>query len=68
MADPAYKKIEIVGTSSESFSAATANAVAEASKTLHNIRWFEVVEQRGRVADGAVAEYQTTIRVGFRLD
>ena len=68
MADPIYKKIEVVGTSTESFSAAAANAVAKASETMHNLRWFEVIEERGRVDGGKVAEYQTTITVGFRLD
>jgi dodecin len=68
VADPVYKKIEVVGTSSESFSQATANAVARASETIRNLSWFEVVEQRGNVADGVIQQYQVTLRIGFRLD
>jgi flavin-binding protein dodecin len=63
-----YKKLEIVGTSPVSFAEAVKDAIAEAGKTVRNIDWFEVVESRGRVANGAVAEFQVTIKVGFRLD
>ena len=67
MAD-VYKKIELVGTSSESFSDAASNAIAKANESLRNMAWFEVVEQRGRVADGKIAEYQVTVKVGFRVE
>ena len=68
MSTHAYKKIEIVGTSPKSFAEAAANAVAKAAQTLHNLDWFEVVEQRGRIADGKVSEYQVTVKIGVRLD
>jgi len=63
-----YKKVEVVGTSTVSFSEAVKSAVAEASKTIRNMSWFEVVEQRGRIQDGAVAEFQVTIKIGFKVD
>ena len=66
--DATYKKIELVGKSPKSFSEAVANAVNKAAKTLHNLDWFEVVEQRGRIVDGKVSEYQVTVKIGFRLD
>ena len=68
MADPIYKKIELVGTSSESFSEAASNAIAKAAETLHNLSWFEVVEHRGSIADGKIQQYQVTVRIGFRVD
>ena len=68
MADPVFKKIQLVGTSTESFSDATAKAVAKASETLRNMSWFEVVEQRGSIADGAIRQYQVTINIGFRVE
>ena len=37
MADPTFKKIELVGTSSESFSAAAANAIAKAKVPMRMI-------------------------------
>ncbi|HPA50244.1 MAG TPA: dodecin family protein [Thermoanaerobaculia bacterium] len=63
-----YKKVELVGTSPVSFAEAVKAAVEEASKTVRHMDWFEVVEQRGRVHDGKVAEFQVTIRVGFKLE
>jgi flavin-binding protein dodecin len=63
-----YKKIEIVGTSPVSFAEATKAAVEEASKTIRNMSWFEVAEQRGAVKDGKVLEFQVTLRIGFRIE
>ena len=63
-----YKMTEIVGSSSEGFDAATKLAVERASKTIRNIGWFEVKEQRGLVKDRKVSEFQVRIEIGFRLD
>lgn len=63
-----YKKIEIVGTSAVSASEAVKAAVNEAARTVRHMSWFEVVETRGRIVDGSVAEFQVTIRIGFKLD
>ncbi|WP_298442358.1 dodecin [uncultured Ferrimonas sp.] len=60
-----YEKIELTGSSTLSSDDAIANAIASASKTHHNLRWFEVVESRGHVVDGTVAHWQVTIKVGF---
>lgn len=68
MADAVFKKIELVGTSTKSLSEAVANAVAKAAQTERNLSWFEVVEQRGRIVDGKVHEYQVTVRLGARLE
>ncbi len=63
-----YKKIEVVGTSPTSFAEATRAAIAEASKTIRKMSWFEVVEQRGAIQDGKVSEFQVTLRVGFKIE
>lgn len=63
-----YKVTEIVGTSPVSFAEAVKNAVAEAGKTVRHMDWFEVVEQRGRVANGKVEEFQVVIKIGFKLE
>lgn len=68
MADPTYKKVEIVGTSTQSLSDAVNNAIAKASQTLHHLNWFEIVEQRGSISDGKVQQFQVTIKVGFRVE
>lgn len=63
-----YKKIEIVGTSPVSFAEAVREAVKDASKTVRHMDWFEVAEMRGRLKDGQVAEFQVTLRLGFKLE
>ena len=63
-----YKKIELVGTSPVSFAEAVKAAIEEASKSIRHMNWFEVVEQRGFIKDGRVAEFQVTVRVGFKIE
>ena len=63
-----YKLMEIVGTSPTSFAEAARAAIADASKTIRHMDWFEVVEQRGRIADGKVQEFQVTLKVGFKIE
>ena len=63
-----YKIVEIVGTSPVSFAEAVKAGVAEASKTIRRMDWFEVVEERGRIVDGAVQEFQVTMKVGFKIE
>jgi hypothetical protein len=63
-----YKLVELVGTSAIGFDDAVKNAVAEAAQSLRHLDWFEVVEQRGMLKDGAVREYQAVIKVGFKLE
>lgn len=68
MSEHVYKKVELTGSSPKGIEDAIANAVARANKTLHNMRWFEVVDVRGHVADGTIAHWQVTIKVGFTLE
>ena len=66
--DRTYKVTEVVGTSTESIDMAIRNGVSKASQTLRNLNWFEVTELRGHLKDGAVAHFQVTMKVGFRLE
>lgn len=68
MTDHVYKHVELTGSSSKGSDDAVRVALAKASKTLRNIRWFQVVETRGHVENGAVAHWQVTIKVGFSLE
>ncbi|MBZ5545848.1 MAG: dodecin family protein [Acidobacteriia bacterium] len=63
-----YKVTEIVGTSPVSFAEAVKAGVAEAAKTIRKMDWFEVVEERGRIADGKVQEFQVMLKIGFKLE
>jgi dodecin len=68
MSDSIYSVSEIVGTSAESIDDAINGAVERASKTLHNLDWFEVSGIRGRIEDNQRCHFQVTLKVGFRLD
>jgi len=67
MTDHVYKHIEITGSSTRSQQDAIQNAVARASKTVDNMRWFEVVESRGHIEKDQVSHWQVTIKIGFTL-
>jgi dodecin len=68
MSDHIYKKIELVGSSSEGIEQAVNNAVAKAARSVRNMRWFEVAEIRGQIEDEKVAHWQVTVKIGFTLD
>jgi hypothetical protein len=63
-----YKLIELVGSSPTSTDDAIRNAIRKASATVKHIDWFQVIETRGHVADGNVAHFQVTLKVGFRIE
>lgn len=67
MSDHTYKMIKLAGSSPDSIEAAIQNAIAKAGETLENLRWFEVEEMRGHIADGKVDHYQVVLQVGFTL-
>jgi flavin-binding protein dodecin len=68
MSDHTYRVTEIVGSSPESLQKAIRNGVERAGQTLRNLEWFEVTQIRGQIVDGAVAQFQVGLKVGFRLD
>lgn len=68
MGDHVYKSTELTGSSTKSIDDAVRTAIERASKTLRDIRWFEVMDTRGHVKDGKVAHWQVTVKVGFTLD
>ncbi len=68
MAEHIYSISEIVGSSPDSIDDAIRGAVGRASKTLHNLDWFEVTGLRGRIDEDGQCHFQVTLKVGFRLD
>lgn len=67
MSDHVYKVIEVVGTSEVSIHEAVRHAISRASKTVHNLQWFEVKDIRGAIHNGE-PHFQVEVRIGFRLD
>ena len=68
MSENVYSVSEIVGTSTESIDDAIRGAIGRASKTLHNLDWFQVSDVRGRIEEQGRCRFQVTLKVGFRLD
>jgi len=68
MTDHVYKTIELAGTSSVSIEDAVTNAIAKAGATIRMMRWFEIIETRGAIQDDKVAQWQVSLKVGFRLE
>ncbi len=68
MSNHVYKYIELVGSSTESIEDAVQNALNRASRTLRNLRWFEVIQVRGHIEENKVAHWQVHLKVGFTLE
>lgn len=68
MAEHVYKSVELTGSSMASSDEAIRNAIERASKTIRDIRWFQVTDVRGHVENGKVAHWQVTLKVGFTLE
>jgi flavin-binding protein dodecin len=68
MPEHIYKTVELTGSSDVGTDDAIQRAIARASKTLHNLRWFEVTQVRGHIEDDNVAHWQVTLKVGFTLE
>jgi flavin-binding protein dodecin len=66
--DHVYKILDLVGSSEKGIDDAIRNAIMRASKTIRDMKWFEVVQTRGHIENGKVAHYQVTLRVGFTLE
>ena len=63
-----YKVIELAGTSTTTMEEAIQNALSRASKTLRNMRWFQVVETRGRIENEKIARWEVVLKIGFALE
>ena len=63
-----YKVIELAGTSTTTMEDAIQNALSRASKTLRNMRWFQVVETRGRIENEKIGRWEVVLKIGFALE
>jgi len=68
MSDHVYKLLELTGSSPVSIEDAVQKAIAKANETVRNIHWFVITETRGHVANGAVAHWQVSLKIGFTLE
>ena len=63
-----FKKITLIGTSSESFDKAADDAIERAEATLDNLKWVEVEELGVEIASVDGREYQAEVVVAFELE
>jgi flavin-binding protein dodecin len=66
--DHIYRVIELAGTSEKSIEDAAAAAITRANKTIRNLRWFEILQIRGHIEEGAIDHFQVTLKVGFTME
>ena len=64
--DSTYKVIQLIGSSSESWEKAAANAIEKAAKSLRDLRIAEVLEMDMQIEDGKVIAYRTKIKISFK--
>jgi flavin-binding protein dodecin len=63
-----YKVIQLIGSSSESWEKAAANAIEKAAETLRDLRIAEVVEMDLQIENGKVVAYRTKLMVSFKYE
>lgn len=68
MTNHVYKSLELTGSSTKSSDDAIRTAIARASRSMRNIKWFQVTDTRGYVEGSEVAHWQVTVKVGFTLE
>jgi flavin-binding protein dodecin len=69
MPDSVYKVIELIGTSSDSWEKAAANAVGQAAKSLRDLRIAEVVKLDMQLDEkGKIEAYRAKLNVSFKFE
>ena len=68
MAESVYKVIELVGTSTESWEKAASAAVAQAAKSLRDLRVAEVSQLDLALEDGKVTSYRAKVKLSFKYE
>ena len=65
---PIVKVIEVIASSEKGIEDALQQAVAEASKTIHNIDSIFVKGIKAHVKDNKITTYGLICKISFRLD
>jgi dodecin len=68
MPESVYRVTEVIGTSEESWEAATRNAIETAARTVRDLRIAEVVRMDVTIEDGKVTSYRTRLNISFKYD
>jgi flavin-binding protein dodecin len=68
LADSVYRVTEVIGSSSDSWEAAAANAVATAAKTVRDLRVAEVTRQDLTIENGKITNYRVRLDLSFKYE
>lgn len=68
MSESVYKVIELVGTSTESWEKAAAEAIKQAGKNLRDLRVASVGDLDMLLGDGDVVRYRAKVKVSFKYE
>ena len=63
-----YRVIDVIGTSTESWEAATQAAIETASGTLRDLRVAEVVKLDVTIDEGKVTRYRARLNLSFKYE
>ncbi len=62
------KVVEVIGVSEKGFTEATQNAVAEASKTLKNIKSIYIKHMNANVENNKIVSYAVNAKISFEIE
>ena len=62
------KIVELIGSSPKGWEDATKNALAEAAKTVKNIKAVYVKRCTAKVQNNKIVEYRTVVKIAFIVD
>ena len=65
---PVVKVIELIGSSQKSWEDAVQNAIAEAAKTIKNIKGVHVKRCTAKVKANKIAEYNADVKIAFIVE
>jgi dodecin len=68
MADSVYRVTEVIGTSTEGWAEAAANAVEVAAKSVRDLRIAEVVREDVAIEDGKIKAYRVRLAISFKYE
>jgi flavin-binding protein dodecin len=63
-----YRVTDVIGTSTESWEAAAAEAINTARRTIRDVRVAEVVAQDIHVTEEEGITYRTKLRISFKYE
>ncbi len=63
-----YRVTDVIGTSSQSWEEAAAEAIRVAGQSLRDLRVAEVIQQDIHIDEGGALTYRTKVRVSFKYE